>query len=219
MWRTPTRSAPPVRVRSSPCGASISMLTGAPKISISFDRLGALRLALGAAGEGARDVHQRAAAGMQVDGDVGHRQQHRLDEMRDHLRRPAIGIAGEGAVEIALVDRRGAHAGHRRRVVGGGQDDDAALDVVGLEAPRQLHQRDLALVLVAVIAGDQQDGRTLAVLDAGDRHREPAIGRAMHRMRQAQKGRLLARPCRNRPRNEFLFYSSRRYLQNLRFYV
>src|SRR6516164_6250264 len=106
----------------------------------------------------------------------------------------AIGIAREASVEVALVERRGAHSGHRRREVRRGQDDDTAADLGGLEAADELAERDLALVLVAVVACDQQDSRALAVLDGSDWDRNPAISRAVNRIRQPDKTVLLAVP-------------------------
>ena len=50
-------------------------------------------------------IVERRAAGMQVHAVVRQRQQHALDIVREHLRRTAIGIAGKGPVEIAVVDR------------------------------------------------------------------------------------------------------------------
>src|SRR5262249_53406639 len=52
--------------------------------------------------------------------------------------------------------------------------------------------RDLALVLVAVVAGHQQHARPIAVADAGCGDRDPAIGGAVHRMRQAEETYLFA---------------------------
>ena len=103
------------------------------------------------------------------------------------------GVAGKRAIEVALVDRRGARAG--------GSAAGKFADVRKINRPRtslassarsSVRVGDLALVLVAVIAGHQQHARTRAVADAGDRDRDPAIGRTVHRMRQAQEADLLA---------------------------
>src|SRR6266851_8777355 len=71
-----------------------------------------------------------------------------------------------------------------------------AMQLGRLEAADQPAERDLALVFVAMIAGHQEDARSRAIAapiaDLGDRDRDPAIGRAVHRMRQAQKAGLLA---------------------------
>ena len=139
-----------------------------------------------------RQIVQRGAAGMQIDQIVAIGQQHRFDVMRDDRRRRAIGVAGERAVEVALVDRRGAQPGMRGGIVRHRQDDDAALDVLGLERAGQFRQRHLAFVLVAMIARHQQHARTVAILDADHRDRQPAIGGAVHRMGQPQEAGLLA---------------------------
>jgi hypothetical protein len=52
----------------------------------------------------------------------------------------------------------------------------------------------LAFVLVAVVARHQQDSRALAVLDGSDWDRNPAISRAVNRIRQPDKTVLLAVP-------------------------
>ena len=51
-----------------------------------------------------------------------------LDEVGDLLRHLAVGVAGEGAVEVAVVDRRDPPARDGGGEVGRRQDDDAALD-------------------------------------------------------------------------------------------
>jgi len=101
-------------------------------------------------GEG--HVVERATARMQVEPGVALRHQHLVDVVRDLPGGRAVGVAGEGAIEIAGVERRDACPRHRRRQVGRRQDQDPALDVGGLELADQAHERDLAFVLVAVVA-------------------------------------------------------------------
>jgi len=148
-----------------------------------FDHLIELLGILVLACESAGDVVQRTAAGMQIEGEIGAGQQFAFDVMRDLHGRRSVGIAGEAAVQIAVVDRRGAHPGHHRREIGRRQDDHPALDVARLQLAAQAHEGDLALVLVAVITGVQEHRRPLAVADHGDWDRDIAIGRAMDRMR------------------------------------
>src|SRR5215469_9830829 len=131
---------------------------------------------------------------MEIEDEIALRQQHALDVVGDLRGWAAIGIAREAAVEVALVERRGAHSGHRRREVRRRQDDDPAADLGGLEAADELAERDLALVLVAVVARHQQDSRALAVLDGSDWDRNPAISRPVNRIRQPDKTVLLAVP-------------------------
>jgi len=85
-----------------------------------------------------------------------------------------------------------AHAGHRGREVRRRKHDHAALDVLGIQVADQLGGRDLALVLVTMVAGHGKQRRALAVLDAGDRDGDVAIGRAVHRERQFEPAHLLA---------------------------
>src|SRR5206468_1807372 len=77
-------------------------------------------------------------------------------------------------------------------IVRRGQDDHAAAHLLSSEAADQLAERDLALVFIAVIPGHQQDSWSIAVFDASDRDRNPAIGRAVHRIRQPDKAVLFA---------------------------
>jgi hypothetical protein len=129
---------------------------------------------------------------VEIEYEIALRQQHALDVVSDLRGRAAIGFTRKTAVEVALVERRGAHPGHRRREIRRGQDDDAAVDLGRLEAADQLAERDLTFVFVAVVARHQQDARPLAMLDAGDGYRNPAIGRAVHRIGQPDKAVLLA---------------------------
>jgi hypothetical protein len=124
---------------------------------------------------------------MNVDHGIALGQQHRLDVVGDHRRRAAIGVAGEAAVQVEPVDRRIARAGTRCRRVGRGQDDDPAGDLFRPQGMSELAQGDLALELVAVVAGHQQDGRPRTIAQADDGNRDPAIGRPVDRVRQAQE--------------------------------
>jgi hypothetical protein len=72
---------------------------------------------------------QRLAARVQVDDDVGQRQQCRGDVVGDLLGDGAVRRAGEQAVQVAAVDRRGALAGADRRVIHHRQQDDPAGDL------------------------------------------------------------------------------------------
>jgi len=129
---------------------------------------------------------------VKIEHEIALRQQHTLNVVGDLRGRAAIGVARKAAIEIAFVEWRGAHSGHRRREVRRRQDDDAAAHLLRFEAADQFAERDLALVFVAVVAGHQQDSRAVAVLDAGNRDRDPAIGRAVHRIGQPDKAVLFA---------------------------
>ena len=67
-----------------------------------------------------------------------------------------------------------------------------AAHLARLQFADQPPERDLAFEFVAVIAGHQQHPRSGAAADGGNRDRDPAIGRAVHRMGQAKKSGLLA---------------------------
>ncbi len=115
-----------------------------------------------------------------------------LDPVGDLLGDGAVGIAGEQPIEVALVDRRGTQTRHRGWKVGRRQDHQLALDVLGLERTDQVAEPDLALPFVAMGAGLHDDARARAVLDAHDRDRNPAIGRAVDRMGHAHEAGRLA---------------------------
>ena len=129
---------------------------------------------------------------MQVAHQVRQRHQIVLDVVGDLLRHRAVRVAGEAAVQVALVDRRGAPPGHRGGEVGGGQDDHTAPDARRVERFGQVAQRDLALVFVTVVAGHEQHGRAVAVPQHHDGDRDEAVGRAVHRMEQPQEAVLAA---------------------------
>ena len=105
------------------------------------------------------------------------RQDAAIDVVRDHRGDRAVPPAGEGAVQVDLVDRRDAGAGKHRRQIQRRDQDHAAGDRVGLEAAGELHERDRALVLVAVIAAGEEERRPGAVPDHHDRHAHRAPGR------------------------------------------
>ena len=135
----------------------------------------------------------RMAGGVHVDRDVHMRQDHAVDEMRQHLRERAARIAREAAVHVAVVDRRQARVVEHRRDVDGRHHDDAALDRRRIERPREARDRDLALVFVAMDAAGEQDGRPVAVLHQDDRDLDRAPAGRVARQRRAQIARLAPR--------------------------
>ena len=76
-----------------------------------------LRIARWRRCEQGRRMFERCAARMQVDHDIGARQQFGFNVMRDHLGRLAMTGAGKQPVEIAAVDGRGARAVDERRKI------------------------------------------------------------------------------------------------------
>ena len=90
-------------------------------------------------------------------------------EVGDHLGHTAVPSAREGAVEIDLVDRRHAGACQHRRQIERRQQDQAAVQLGGLEAAREFAERDRSLVFVAVHAAGAQQRRSGAALDHDDR--------------------------------------------------
>jgi hypothetical protein len=144
----------------------------------------------------ARQIGQRAAARVDIEHEIAARQQFAFDVIGDLRRRSAGRVAGKAAVQIAGVKRRGAGAGHRGREVRRRQDDDMTADFGRIESADQPAESDLAFVLVAVIAGHQQDARAFAIAAGvaylGDRDRHPAVRGAVNRIWQAEKAGLLA---------------------------
>ena len=63
---------------------------------------------------------------------------------------------------------------------------------LGLDQANELEERQLAFVLVAVVAGHQNDARTVAVPDAADRHLDLVVGRAVDRIGEAYEADDLA---------------------------
>lgn len=93
---------------------------------------------------------------MDVEDDIVTGKQFRFQEMGEPTGRRARRIARERAVEVAAVQRRAVLGGHNRRRIRHRQDCDATADCGRIEPADQLGQRQLALILVAVVASHQQ---------------------------------------------------------------
>ena len=120
----------------------------------------------------ARHEIHAASAGVDIDDDVAHREEHRREVMRDLARDRALGLAGKGAIHVHAIERREARRGARRGQVQRRDEDDAAVDLLRLQFPRELHRRDLPLVLVAVVPAEHEHRRPLPARDDGDRHHD-----------------------------------------------
>jgi hypothetical protein len=107
---------------------------------------------------------------VQIDPGRADRQERALNIMGDLPGRRPIRITGKGPIQIAGIERRDARTRHGRRQIGGRHDDDAPADVRAFEVMNEAGQCDLSLILVAVIAGHEQYGRSLAIPD--HRHRD-----------------------------------------------
>ena len=129
---------------------------------------------------------------MQVMVEVSHRVQHAVNVMRNGKGGGALGVAREGAIEVALVNRRDPGSCHGSRQIGGRQDDDPALDVLGFKLTDQFGQDNLAFVLVAMVAGHQEHGGSGAIANHRDGDGKGAISGAGDRVRQVQPAHLLA---------------------------
>jgi len=98
----------------------------------------------------------------------------------------AMGIAGKSAIEIAVVQRRATASRHDRRCIGKRNNRDAATHVGGRQQPSQSRQRDLAFILVAVIAGHEQQAWAVAVAHANQGNLYLKIRRTIDRERNRQ---------------------------------
>ncbi len=130
---------------------------------------------------------QGAATGVQVERDVAHRHQHAGEVVGDLAGHAAVGVAGEAAVEVATVQRRGALAGFRRRHVHHRHDDHPPVHITRLQTVGEFHQCGDALVLVTMVAAGEQRRRPFAVGDHGDRDHHRTPGGLVHRDRQLEK--------------------------------
>ncbi len=110
--------------------------------------------------------------------------------MRDHFRRRTAGITGKATVQVTFVKGRGPHAGMRGWIIGHGQNNQTALDILRHQLPAQFAQSDLAFVFIAMIAGDNQGRGSGAVLEHHDGHGDPAICGAVNGIGQAQEAVL-----------------------------
>ena len=113
-------------------------------------------------------------------------------EVGDHLGRAAVRLARKQPVEIALVERREPSARCDGGSVEGRQDDNAPAHVARLDLAGEFPKRDLPLIFVTVVAGDEERCRPLAIADAGDRDGDRSIGGEIAREGQPQAAVLLA---------------------------
>jgi hypothetical protein len=113
---------------------------------------------------------------VQVQNQIEFRKKDVLDVVRDHLRRRAVRIAGKRAIEISIVEGRVSAPFQDRGKICPTEDRHAPAYVLGPQLASQFQQRDLAFVLVAVIAGYEQRSGARTILDIDDWNLNPAIG-------------------------------------------
>jgi hypothetical protein len=70
-----------------------------------------------------------------------------------------------------------------------------APDIPGLDQSDEFQERQLALVLVAVIAGHQDDARSFAIPDPAYRDLDLVVGRAVDRIGKADEADELPVGC------------------------
>ncbi len=144
------------------------------------------RLALCGVVDGAHvragDDPRPAAARVHLDDHVDEGEEHRREEVREHLVGRAVETAGEGAVEVR-AGRPEARVRLRRSGRDGRDDDDPPRHLRRVDLGEEPAGGDLALVLVAVGAGRDEHRRAGAVRDRRDRDRDVPV----------------VRPCRRQP--------------------
>ena len=140
----------------------------------------------------ARDEPGGAPAGVHVDHDVRRREEDAREVVGELLVRRPVRRAGERAVE---VHARRPHP--RVRLRRGGRehrdDRDAPRDLLGLQLLDQPQRRDLALVLVAVVPGEDEHVRPVAVRDRRDRDEGARPAAGVRDLRELEPAELLAR--------------------------
>ena len=135
---------------------------------------------------------KRAATGVEIEHEIGHRHKITRDVIGDLFGDRAIGPAGKGAVEIAAIDRRGARTSPEGRIVESRQDDHPAPDCGMSEVACEIKKRDRPLILVTVIATHEKRRRPLAIPDDTDGDHHGAPGRLIPRIGQPQMAVLHA---------------------------
>ena len=135
---------------------------------------------------GQRQVFQAGAAGVQVADEIDPGENAAHDEIGERLAEGAQPVAREDAVEVAAVDRREAAGGDHGLEIEAGDDDDEAIDGVGIEVPRGLHERDRPFVFVAMDAARQQIPGAIAIAHHDDGNHLGAVGRALGGIRRDQ---------------------------------
>ena len=96
-------------------------------------------------------------------------------------------VAGKDAVQIqSVLGAELRHAGPKRRYVHGVHDDEAAVDILGLQFLSQFHGSGDARILASVHTGRDKHGRAV-IFPVDDRHRD-GVQRARHVHERAQLG-------------------------------
>ena len=119
---------------------------------------------------------QRAAARMQVDVEVGPREEVVRHIAGDLLGGGAEVVAGEDPVQVQVVDGRGAPAGALCGGIEAGQQDQLALYIVRLQVAHEFGDHDGPFVLVTVDAAAEHHHRPAAVADRRGPERDHAPG-------------------------------------------
>ena len=140
----------------------------------------------------ARQDIERRAARMKIEKCIAARENFIGDEFRDLLGNRTFRIAGKCAVEIQPIDGRSPRARHHRMHVVRRHQDEATLNLAGIETTDQFANRDRALILVAMISAFENDSWTLAIADDADRDARHTPGIVMGRMGNHHKADLLA---------------------------
>ena len=130
--------------------SSICIEKGAAKAAAAARARGFLGLVGEDVGGGEGEKVEGAAAGVEVEDQVGAGEERAGDVVGDLLGDGAGRRAREAAVEVAAVDRAGAGGGAEGGEVERGDDDDRAGELGGIEGAGEVEERDRALVLVAV---------------------------------------------------------------------
>ena len=136
---------------------------------------------------------------MDVDHDIGKREKNRGEAVRNLAGDRALGLAWESAVHVHAIQRRKTSPSTRGRKVEGGDQDDPPFNHLRIQFSRQPHDRDLPLVLVAMIPCKNQDRGASALRDDGDRNEDVGPSTEVVRVRDLEKPLLFARFFKNLP--------------------
>ena len=121
-------------------------------------------------------MRHRRAAGVDVEDHVVARKQLMLQEMRQPLGGRAAGRARKARFRLPLSSGERRRAAITAGTLAMGRIVISRAHAGRVQAADQATQRDLAFVLVAVVAGHEQHARPLAIADAADRGLDLVIG-------------------------------------------
>src|SRR5579863_9710123 len=129
---------------------------------------------------------------MEIEKGVAQGEQDVVHQSGNLQRGCAVGIAGEGAVQIEAIDRRSAAGGPHGRQIDRRSKDQSSRDRARIEIANHLTEDDRPFVLVAMIAALEDHRRPVAIFDYGEGDPDHPPGVIVRRQREQEEADLLS---------------------------